>query len=155
MSIQIITPNPSIDCSPGWCLMYVRETFGIPAKHPTASSGWDSSQYKHQDLHFPEGMWVPIWFSLANNPSGHVALRAPDGSVWSASHPIRTSPIRHSSIEDIITYYGNRLTYLGWTEDVEDVAVLSLDDVIPNADAVTIQAIPIGGPAIQFTMPSK
>lgn len=125
MMNQIITPNPDIACTPGWCLMYVRETYRVAAKYPTATSGWEASMRKHHDQNFPENTWVPIWFSLSNNPDGHVALRSPDGSVWSASHPIRTNPVHHNSIQDTISYYGGRLTYLGWTEDIEDQLVVS------------------------------
>jgi len=122
--IQLITPNPEISCSPGICLVYVRETYRIGPKYPTATSGWDASIYKHQDKSFPENMWVPVWFSLADNPAGHVALRQPDGSIWSASDPTADKPVHHSSLEDMEQYFNGRLEYLGWTEDVEDEPVV-------------------------------
>lgn len=122
---QTISPNPQIQCRPGYCLVYVREAFGIAAKYPTAQQGWEASSTKHQDANYPQNAWVPIWFALSDNPAGHVALRQPDGSVWSASHPTSTTPVHHDSLDEILAYYNGRLTYLGWTEDIEDVTVVS------------------------------
>lgn len=126
MTRQLITPNPRIECTPGMCLVYVRETFSIGPKHPSATTGWNASVRKHKDYHFPSDAWVPVWFSLSDNPNGHVALRQPDGSIWSASSPVSTMPVHHTSLEDIQSYYGGRLTYLGWTEDIEGVPVIDL-----------------------------
>lgn len=126
MTVQLITPNPQIQCTPGMCLVYVRETFGIGPKHPSATIGWDASLRKHKDRRFPDNAWVPVWFSLSSDPNGHVALRQPDGSIWSSSSPTATSPVHHASLEAIQSYYGGRLTYLGWTEDIEDIPVVEL-----------------------------
>jgi hypothetical protein len=121
---QLITPNPDIACMPGMCLAYVKDAFGVTPKYPTAIAGWEASKRKHSNKDFPSDVWVPVWFSLTNNPNGHVAIRQPDGSIWSASHPTRTTPVHHSSLADIERYYNGRLTYLGWTEDVEDTLVI-------------------------------
>lgn len=123
--VQVTTPNPDIPCTPGWCLVYVRETFGIGPKYPTATAGWQASTTKHTDQNFPNA-WVPVWFSLKDEPAGHVALRQPDGSIWSSSHPTKKRPIQHKSLEDIESYYGGRLTYLGWTEDIEGRPIVQL-----------------------------
>ncbi len=121
---QLITPNPDIPCTPGLCLVYVRKAFGVGPKYSTATEGWNASTSKHQDHNFPNA-WVPVWFSLADEPAGHVALRQPDGSVWSASHPTANQPIRHKSLEEMYQYFNNRLGYLGWTEDIEGKLVVS------------------------------
>lgn len=104
--------------------MYVQGTYGIGPKYPTAAAAWGASAYKHADQNFPDNIWVPIWFTLQDNPDGHVALRQPDGSIWSASSATDTTPVHHSSLADIEGYFGGRLTYLGWTEDVEDTLVM-------------------------------
>jgi len=125
--IQLITPNPHIWCAPGWCLQYVRQAFGLPARHPTATSAWEASTSKHRDRKFPAGVWYPIWFSLSNEPAGHVALVAPDGSVFSTSD-LSNKPHQHLDISDLMNYYaryGMTLTYLGWTEDVAGYPVIS------------------------------
>lgn len=121
---QLVSPNPRIRCNPGLCLVYVREVFGVGPKNPTALKGWEASQYKHENKKYPKDVWVPIWFSLSDNPAGHVAVRQPDGSVWSASHPTQFEPVHHESLEDMELYYSHRLTHLGWTEDIEGVQVI-------------------------------
>lgn len=156
MLTQLITPNPNIPCTPGLCLVYVRETFSLEAKHPTATAGWEASSRKHADQEFPSNAWVPIWFSLSDEPAGHVALRQPDGSIWSASHPTDTTPIHHESLQDILSYYGERLTYLGWTEDIEDTPIvaetLSAGSIDANGVGHLMAAAP-DGPAIVLSIP--
>lgn len=121
---QLVEPSPKISCEPGMCLVYAREVFGVASKNPTAIKGWQNSQYKHENRKYPQDVWVPIWFSHADNPAGHVAVRQPDGSIWSASHPTASKPIQHESLEDMEQYYGHKLTHLGWTEDIEGVQVV-------------------------------
>lgn len=130
MTKQLITPNPNIACTPGMCLVYVRETFGLGPKYPTASDAWKASLHKHKNARFPADVWVPIWFTVSDDVGGHVALRQPDGSVWSASSPTETQPVHHTSIEDLQTYHGGRLTYLGWTDDIEGVEILQATDKV-------------------------
>ena len=124
---QIVTPNPNIPCQPGWCLQYVRQAFGLPARHPTATAAWEASASKHRDRNFPAGVWHPVWFSLANEPAGHVALRAPNGKVYSTSD-LGTVPHEHLDLSDLMNYYARydmTLTYLGWTEDVAGYPVIT------------------------------
>jgi len=124
---QLITPNPHIPCQPGWCLQYVRQAFNLPAAYPTATAAWEASASKHRDHNFPAGVWLPVWFSLANEPAGHVALMAPDGSVYSTSD-LGTAPHHHLDLSDLMNYYARydmTLTYLGWTEDVAGYPVLT------------------------------
>ena len=125
--IQVITPNPEIPCTPGWCLQYVRQAYGLPARYSSATEAWDNSTSQHADWDFPADCWVPVWFSLATEPAGHVALRAPDGSVYSSSDANTSTPHHHPSLDDLISYYaaGNPLTYLGWTEDVAGYPVVA------------------------------
>ena len=128
MATQLITPNPNIPCTPGMCLEYVRKAFGLGPKHPSATEGWNVSTYQHRNQNFPADMWVPLWFSLTDDVNGHVALRQPDGSVWSSSSPTSNAPIHHASLRDLMAYYGGRLTYLGWTEDIENVMIMQNTD---------------------------
>lgn len=124
---QIITPNPHIPCQPGWCLQYVRQAFGLPAAYPTATAAWEASASKHRDRNFPAGVWHPVWFSLANEPAGHVALRSPSGTVFSTSD-LGSVPHEHLDLSDLMNYYARydmTLTYLGWTEDVAGYPVLT------------------------------
>lgn len=123
---QIISPNPNIACRPGWCLEYVRKTFGLGIVNPTATAAWNASPTKHRDRNFPAA-WVPVWFSVAGVPAGHVALRAPDGSVFSTTNPASTVPRKHPNLDDLMGVYaraGLPLTYLGWSEDVQGTPVV-------------------------------
>lgn len=122
---QTISPNPNISCSPGWCLEYVRRTFGLGVVNPTAISAWNASTKKHRDMSFPNA-WVPLWFTVAGVPAGHVVLRAPDGRIYSTSDNTNT-PHVHPNLTDLLNYYaryGKPLTYLGWTEDVQGTPVV-------------------------------
>lgn len=123
---QITTPTPDIPCRPGWCLQYVRETFGHPGIHPTATAAWEASATKHRDRNFPAGVWIPVWYGLDTNEAGHVVLRAPDGSVYSTSD-LTNTPHHHPDLADLeayYAYYGMTLTYRGWTEDVQGIPVI-------------------------------
>ncbi len=134
---QLITPNPNIKCYPGWCLMYVRQAFGLNGLYPSATAGWNASRYKHRDRNFPAGRWVPVWFHLGEEPLGHVALMAPDGSVFSTSDPSNV-PHHHPNLDHLLAYYrALRPTYLGWTEDIEGVSVVTAVDSINLTGSTT------------------
>lgn len=140
MTTQLITPNPDIPCTPGYCLQYVRQAFGLPARYAAATEAWNNSQSQHRDRNFPAGVSVPVWYGLDREPLGHVVLLAPDGSVYSTSDNT-TTPHHHPSLADLEDYYagwGWPLTYRGWTEDVAGYAVVSLI----SADGVPVAATP-------------
>lgn len=141
---QIIVPNPNIRCEPGWCLQYVRQTFGLPARYGSATEAWANSASQHRDRNFPAGLWVPVWYGLAKEPAGHVVLMAPDGSVYSTSDYSNT-PHHHPDLADLEAYYaryGMDLTYRGWTEDVAGYPVLGADGGI----TVTVQSTTTNNP---------
>ena len=151
---QLITPNPNIACKPGWCLQYVRQTYGLPAAYPTATAAWNASTSKHRDRLFPKGMWTPVWFALAREPAGHVALMAPDGSVYSTSD-LGNVPHHHLDLSDLMNFYARydmTLTYLGWTEDVAGYPVMASDLAAQgsiSADAI-INQLQEAGMALDF-----
>jgi hypothetical protein len=123
---QLIRPNPNIWCQPGWCLAYVNEAFGVAKRYGTATAAWNNSGTQHRDRRFPSGVWLPVWYELANEPAGHVVLLAPDGSCYSTSD-LSNTPYHHPSLahlEWFYAYYGMALTYRGWTEDVEGTPVI-------------------------------
>ena len=139
---QLITPNPNIACTPGWCLMYVRQTFGLPARYASATEAWEASTTKHTGLDFPEGVAVPVWFGMDREPLGHVVLRMPDGSIYSTSDN-SSIPHHHPNLSDLINYYagwGWPLTYRGWTEDVAGYPVIAADNAI-NLESTTITPV--------------
>jgi len=127
MMQQTITPNPNIPCKPGWCLMYVRQTFGLPARYASATEAWNNSASQHRDRDFPSGVWIPVWYGIDREPLGHVVLLAPDGTVYSTSDN-STVPHHHPSLADLEDFYagwGWPLTYRGWTEDVAGFTVIT------------------------------
>lgn len=150
MTTQLITPNPNVWCRPGYCLEYVRNTFGLPIRYGSATEAWNNAK-QHPDRNFPDGMWLPIFFAIDIEPNGHIALLAPDQSVYSSSDYGNT-PHHHPSIEDLINYYAvygkMQLTYLGWAEDVAGFPVVSLDSI--NVDS--IPATPAANPLEGFLM---
>lgn len=132
--LQVIMPNPNVSCTPGWCLTYLDDCFDLEAhgkqkNYPSATAAWNTSKYQHRDRNFPSGCWVPVYFTLSDNPDGHVALLAPDGTVWSSSHPTSKWPVHHKSLDDLDAYYGRgRLGFLGWTEDLTDILVIRKEE---------------------------
>lgn len=121
---QLVAPNPSIPVKPGWCLAFVQQAFRAPWAGSTATDGWNKAQAKHADQNFPNGVAVPVWFAMAGEPAGHVALRMADSSYYSTSHPTNTTPYHHPSLAHLMTYYGGRLTVRGWSEDLNGYRVI-------------------------------
>lgn len=123
---QTITPTPIIPATGGWCLQYVRQAFGLPAKYASATEAWEQSTSKHRDRNFPAGLWVPVWYGIDVEPLGHVVLLAPDGSCYSTSD-YSGWPVHHASLEALEEFYakyGMILQYRGWTEDVASYTVI-------------------------------
>lgn len=140
---QLITPNPNIECRPGWCLQYVQNAYGLTARYGTAFEAWQASTTQHADQAFPDGVDVPVWFTLQDEPAGHVAIRMSDGTVYSTSD-LTNTPHHHPSLDDLMgyyAYYGKPLTYLGWTEDVEGFPVLTKGNRMATLDLDDLRAI--------------
>jgi len=146
---QKITPNPNViyshydnstnksymvNCWPGWCLEFVSKSFGAKPVYRTAIDSFNASPYKHTNYLFPPNCDVPVWFTLAYEPAGHVALRMSDGSVYSASASNSNTAVHHSSLDALIKYYSqaNPLTFLGWTEDVEGTKVIEEKSMVED-----------------------
>ena len=138
---QLITPTPNIPCRPGYCLEYVRKTFGLPVRYGTATEAWEASPAQHRDRDFP-ALDVPVWYAVAGVPAGHVVLRLADGTVYSTTDPVALTPRHHSSLADLEAVYaaaGLPLTYRGWTEDVCGFPVITTAGGISPAGTITKQ----------------
>jgi hypothetical protein len=123
---QLITPTAMIPATGGWCLQYVRQAYGLPARYNSATEAWEKSTSQHRDRNFPAGIWTPVWYGIDIEPLGHVVLRAPDGTVYSTSD-YSGWPRVHKDLADLeafYAYYGMNLQYRGWTEDVAGYAVM-------------------------------
>ena len=124
--VNTITPDPDIACRPGWCLEYVRKSYGQPARYGSATEAWEASTSQHRGRDFPAA-WVPVHYGVAGVPAGHIVLRAPDGSAYSTTDPVALTPVHHPSLEDLERRYtaaGLPLTYRGWTEDIAGTPVI-------------------------------
>lgn len=112
------------------CLAYVTEVFGVPAKYPSATVGWANAQYKHPEQP-PSGVSVPVWFKY-NGPDGHVAVSTPSGIYSTSSQGDKI----FGSIQQLVSWMGEGMTYLGWSEDVNNVRVVQPQqgesDMIPD-----------------------
>ncbi|SIS11228.1 hypothetical protein [Williamsia sterculiae] len=139
---QVIAPNPIIACMPGWCLTYVQTAFRAPWAGSSATDAWNRARSKHGDANFPDGVAVPVYFAMAGVADGHIVIREPDGSIYSTSHPTANTPVHHSSLQALYSYYGGRLTLRGWSEDLNGFYVISQEpqkgDVMDRNDVVAL-----------------
>lgn len=117
----------------GDCLIYVRESFGVLSNGtPTAAAGWASAQYKHTGTP-PSNIAVPIWFSWEN--SGHVASWV-NGTIHSTTaQGMKT----FNSIPALVSYIGQGIQYLGWSEDVDGQRIVE-PEVVPSNQTITLPA---------------
>lgn len=126
---QLRDADMNIGYTGGWCLKYVQDAYGTDHPYPTALAAWDAEPVATSHGEYPPlGITVPIYFSLGNEPAGHVAIRLDDG--WVASSTLsgyNARPYLHPSIDDLINVYGRYnggCTYLGWGEHVGSVRVV-------------------------------
>jgi uncharacterized coiled-coil protein SlyX len=106
------------------CLQNVRLGYGIPAYYSTATKAWNGA-IKHQDRSFPQGCDVPVFYTWYGTVDGvyanygHVAVQLADGRVW-------TDGKYYANVDSLNQYYlGGKGTYLGWTEDLNNVRVVT------------------------------
>jgi hypothetical protein len=112
--------KPSRDWS-GWCLVFVRSAFGVPAQQPDAASAWANAERKHpvtSGVQVPRG--VPVFWTGGSHGDGHVALSRGGGSVWTTDF-VREGKVDVARIDDITRGWGLKLA--GWTEDINGVTV--------------------------------
>lgn len=126
----------------GLCLKFVRLCYGIPARDFSAKVAWDKSKKKHKvglkDLgRVPVG--APLFFSPNGNPYGHVAVYAGKGLMRTTNS--RTNRIHTSTVESWV-----RAGYalLGWTEDLNGVAISGLSPEKPSSGGSDKGALSLG-----------
>lgn len=130
---QLRKPNVKIKTiGIGWCLWWVQEAFSASHLYPTAIAEWEKNTYNHTGTP-PKGLWVPVFFRMRGVPAGHVAIWAPDGSIYSTSSPYSLVPVHHKNLADLNRYYGGKLTYLGWSEDIGGVRVVQPIPVVKKS----------------------
>lgn len=99
----------------GLCLQNVRLGFNIPVvKYHTAEEAWHNTK-QHVDRNLPAMVAVPLFYKFGND--GHVNVRLSNGEVWSDG-------TIYASLDDYLAKHP-LVTYRGWGESVNDVAVLA------------------------------
>lgn len=142
---QLVSPNLSTAGNVGYCLAFVEAAYTTPhGLYLYATQAWEATQYKHTDQNFPDGMYVPIWFSYMINgiDEGHVAIHMPDGRVLSSPWQSGTTQAILPNISELERIYSNNgqhpLTYLGWSEDISGKHVV---EYLPDAPPYTLSPI--------------
>jgi hypothetical protein len=149
---QIVTPNPMTTYSPyepGWCLSYVETAFGTAHAYANAREAWEQATKKHTDV--PSGLWCPIYFDHLDISEDHIAILAPDQTVYSTSSSSTPVPVHHSSIGDCIRYYNNRLVYRGWSEDLAGTTLIKGDESMTEVQVIELFRFYIGKKKPQLT----
>lgn len=58
---QLVKPNLNQQSAAGWCLFFVRSSFGVPEYSATATIAANKTRYRHATKNMPNAM-VPVWF---------------------------------------------------------------------------------------------
>jgi hypothetical protein len=117
----------------GWCLATVETAFGTPRKYGCATDAWNGTNARHEDRNFPVGVYFPIWFSYwatidgEYKDWGHVAIAYvnPNGSmnIWTSPWSHKPYFDTYSSVDRLAAGYHS--TYVGWSEDLSGVSLIS------------------------------
>jgi len=129
----------------GFCLSFTQRAFvgngnRTPVLHYCARDAWDASPTKHWDRNMPNDVAVPVWWSWTGSINGeyrdwgHAAVYY-NGRIF-------TSPGRghgsewFDSIEALERAWNIGLQFLGWTEDIGGLSVISSDGgYVPSTPA--------------------
>lgn len=145
---QLISPDPTIKETAGWCLRFTERSFrlirvdsngnSVPlvpgvVVRSTAWSDWLATKYKHQDRSFPEGVAVPVWFDWIGDVGegrhryGHVAYRGTDGRIYSS--PLTgVGRADFANVDELCRAFASGMSYVGWSEDIAGVRVITKGD---------------------------
>lgn len=141
--IQKRDANWRVPYTGGWCLKYVQDAFGTDHPYPHATAAWNANYggKNHTDLP-PKGKTVAVYFSLGNEPMGHVAIHLDDGMVASSTqggtHP---QGYLHPNMQHMINLYGQYnggCKYLGWSEYCGSVKTLIWEETHQESSTTPI-----------------
>lgn len=137
---QLRTPNLGTVGNIGACLAFVEYAFKTPhGVYAYAYNAWEGAKHKHADREFPEGMYVPIYFTymLNGKQEGHIAIRKPNGQIFSSPWHPGTHNATLDSIEELIRIYSDNgkhpMGFLGWSEDLCGVQLVESFTPAPPA----------------------
>lgn len=100
----------------GYCLRNVRTGFGIGPKYASAWDSWLNSTRRTTSI--PSGVDVPCYFWWGKY--GHVGVQLADGRFWSDG-TVYSSLWRYRVTHPAVIYKG-------WSEEVNDVAVMKWEE---------------------------
>nr|DAK50495.1 MAG TPA: hypothetical protein [Caudoviricetes sp.] len=139
---QKVTPNLNQAAYSGGCLNYVDNCVNPPNRQPTAQCSYELAKSQGH-IHLgtpPQGVWVPIYFTIDNGRwagYGHIAWYYRYASGREEIHDSefhcgnRSAP--YSSIQDLLLYMGWQMSYLGWSESVDGLRIVSkVEEVKPQ-----------------------
>ena len=139
--VQVVTPNVNVPGYSGGCLQYVDDGVNPPNRQPTAQRSWDyavSTGVAHPNEEPPNGVWVPVYYSIDNGQwagYGHVAWYYSDGKttkIYDSENGagIRTQP--YSSGAELFQHMGWQMRYYGWSEAVDGLTIVKPKPQEPN-----------------------
>ncbi len=105
----------------GFCLVFVRNAFGVSALFGSAAAAWNGAQFKHpvsSGMQVPRG--APVFWTGGSKGFGHVAIGTGNGRCWSsdAGGAGRTAKVNIDELTDRFN-----IDLQGWAEDVNGVRV--------------------------------
>jgi hypothetical protein len=124
MFVQVRKPNLKTTGRSGWCLVFARKMFNIPAKYPTAWKGWLNAKRRYAVTPHPKNVSVPIWFSFVRGRTnfGHVVIYVPKKGYYSSPYKRFSFRAVLPSIKEVERIYSAK--YVGWSEDINGVSVV-------------------------------
>jgi len=126
---QLRTPNLNHTGKPKLCLKFARECVKVSNKYLTAWNAWSASQRKHTEP-LPNVM-VPVWFTWTGTIDGvrknygDVAWYVPGRGVFGSPLSGGSGNRWDASVEERARVIGGGARYVGWTEDINDVLVVT------------------------------
>lgn len=113
-----------------WCLAIAQKTFNVAPFAASAQIAWNWNNTKHTDRNFPDGCFVPIWWTGGTGNYGHVAVAKRSGNwiqIWSS--PYTHKPFFdyfegeiNTTIDTLSRIYG--VNYVGWTETMNTTRII-------------------------------
>lgn len=133
---QLVTPNINVPGQSGGCLAYVDDGVNPPYRQPTAQASWDynvATNVAHPNEEPPNNVWVPIYYSIDNGPwagYGHVAWFYSNGTttkIYDSEFACGNRTTPYSSGAELLRYMGWQMRYLGWSESLDGLRIVSND----------------------------
>lgn len=116
--------HPSQDWT-GWCLKATRSARNVPARYASAADAWRYATERHPgDWTPPRG--APVFTTGGSQGYGHAMTSIGGGFAWTTD-AVRRGQIDVISIKALLIAWPNH-TYAGWTQDINGVHVLDIDD---------------------------